>query len=229
MSTRTACYADRRELFATLTAQVSDDIASALERKPRVTLVVPGGSTPLDFLHNLSLADLDWGRVYVTLSDERWVKPDSERSNLGMLRRTLLVNRAAAARVVSLYREADSPEAVLEEIETDLRALLPVDVCVLGMGTDGHIASLFPGADGLEEALAEASTHVVLPMRVPGSDEVRISLSAQVLRDALVRHLLITGEEKKRVLDAAREAGHCAQAPVRVILHGVATQVHYAP
>ena len=157
------------------------------------------------------------------------VKPDSERSNLGMLRRTLLANRAASARVVSLYREADSPEAVLEEIETDLRALLPVDVCVLGMGADGHIASLFPGADGLEEALAEASTHVVLPMRVPGSDEVRISLSAQVLRGARVRHLLITGEEKKRVLDAAREAGPFAQAPVRAILHGVATQVHYAP
>jgi 6-phosphogluconolactonase len=192
-------------------------------------LVAPGGTTPQDFLQRLSIADLDWSRVDVTLSDERWVPPSSSRSNFGMLQRTLLVNRAAAARAVSLYRETQRPEAALDEIEADLRELLPIDVCVLGMGADGHTASLFPGADRLQEALSDTSPHLALPMRLPDTVEPRITLTANVLRNARHRHLMITGEEKKSALDTALQPGAYADAPVRVVLHGVTTQVHYAP
>lgn len=229
MTARPTCYADLNTLSERLAAQVADELATALEQKKRTTLVVPGGTTPQAFLQKLSFADLDWSRVDVTLSDERWVPPSSPRSNFGMLQRTLLTNHAAAARAVSLYRKTERPEAALDEIEADLRELLPIDVCVLGMGTDGHTASLFPDADRLQQALSDNSPHLALAMHLPGTDEPRITLTANVLRNAHRRHLLITGEQKKSALDAALQPGAYADAPVRVVLDGVATQVHYAP
>jgi 6-phosphogluconolactonase len=229
VTARTTCYADLGSLSERLAAQVADELATALQQERRVTLVVPGGTTPQDFLQKLSFADLDWGRVDITLSDERWAPPSSPRSNFGMLKRTLLANGAAAARAVPLYRKTKRPDAALDEIEADLRELLPIEVCVLGMGADGHTASLFPDADRLQEALSDNSPHLALPMRLPDTDEPRITLTANVLRNARHRHLMITGEEKKSALDTALQPGAYADAPVRVVLDGVTTQVHYAP
>lgn len=151
----------------------------------------------------------------------------SERSNTALLRRSLLHNQARAARLVPLVAEARRPEDVLPRLSEGVRAALPLEVCVLGMGADMHTASLFPGADKLAEAL-DANAPPLLPMRAPGAPEPRLTLTAPVLTAAAHLHLLITGEEKRAALDAALSDGPAETAPVRVLFSRPVT-VHWAP
>jgi 6-phosphogluconolactonase len=167
--------------------------------------------------------ELDWARVDVMLTDERWVPETSERSNTRLLRERLMVGPAAAARLVPLYAPAPAPEERLAELSAGVAATLPLSVVLLGMGADMHTASIFPGADQLAEALHGDA--VLVPMRAPGAPEPRVTLSAQVLRGAMNRHIVMIGAEKRRAFDAAR---HMApeEAPIAAVLKGAT--VHWA-
>ncbi len=210
-------YRDRKSLFSDLSEIVARELSEVLDTKERATLAVPGGTTPGPFLRALSRAELDWPRIRVMLTDERFVPESSERSNTRLIRKTLLQNRAADAPFVPFYARADQPEDVLDGLTGAVETALPLDVCVLGMGEDMHTASLFPGADRLEEALS-SDAPALIPMRAPGAPEPRMTLSAPVLRDAANLHLLITGEAKKTALGTALQDGPVADAPVRAIL-----------
>lgn len=221
-------YATREELAADLAEIVARELVEALADKRRVTLAVPGGTTPGPFLRNLSRADLPWERVRVMLTDERFVPETSDRSNSRLIRETLLQGPAAAASFIPFHADAEAPEDALATLAEGVAAALPLDVCILGMGEDMHTASLFPGADRLDEALATVAP-VLLPMRAPGAPEARMTLSAPVLRAAGTLHLLITGEGKKMALERAMHPGPATEAPVRAILEGpVPVTVHYA-
>ncbi len=221
-------YPSRAALFSGLAKTVAGELRHALARANTATLAVPGGTTPAPFFQHLRQMDLDWPHTKVLLTDERFVPETSERSNTRLLREHLLQDRAAQAELVPLYRPADRAEDVLEALARGIRAALPLDVCVLGMGTDMHTASLFPGADLLDQALV-ATAPVILPMRAPGAPEPRLTLTAPVLQQAAQVHLLITGPDKKHALEEALKDGPAAQAPVRIILKrkGPIT-VHYA-
>lgn len=221
-------YSDREALALDLAEIVARELGDAIAARGRATLAVPGGTTPGPFLAGLSLQRIDWDRVTVMLTDERFVPETSERSNTRLLRETLLRNAAATACLVPFYSEADAPEDVLDRLLGDVVAALPLDVCVLGMGADMHTASLFPGADRLEEALSPGADALV-PMRAPGAPEPRMTLTAPVLRGAGSLHLLITGADKKRALETALSDGPVSEAPVRAILSGpTPVTVHYA-
>ncbi len=221
-------YSSRDELAGDLAEIVAADLRAAIADRGVATLAVPGGTTPGPFLKALSVQDLDWSAVRVMLTDERFVPESSDRSNTRLLRETLLANQAAAATLVPFYMPADAPEDVLSEITAGVQAALPLDSCVLGMGEDMHTASLFPGADKLDTALAEVAP-VVVPMRAPGAPEPRLTLSAPVLRAARNLHLLITGTGKQMALERALAPGPVADAPVRAVLNApTPITVHYA-
>jgi 6-phosphogluconolactonase len=187
---------------------------------------VPGGTTPGPVFDLLSAVRLDWDRVTVFPNDERWVPADSERSNAKLIREHLLVEHAAAATFLPLA-EADAavtPEEALPGLSERLAPHLPISVLLLGMGADMHTASLFPGAEGLDEALAPDAP-VLVPIRAAAAGEPRVTLSARVLAGALRTHILITGAEKRAALEAARDLT-TEEAPVRAVL-GNAT-VHWA-
>jgi 6-phosphogluconolactonase len=172
----------------------------------------------------LSGVDLDWANVAVVLNDERWVPESSDRSNTRLLRERLLRGRAAQARLVPLYAPAEQPEEMLEALADGLRPHLPISVLLLGMGADMHTASLFPGADRLEEGLS-ANAPLLLPMRAEAAGEPRITLTAPVLRGAFNIHILITGQEKREALERAMTLSP-SEAPVRAVLDNAT--VHWA-
>jgi 6-phosphogluconolactonase len=168
--------------------------------------------------------DLDWDRIDVLPSDERWVPEDDPRSNAGLLRRRLLIGKAARARLVPLYAQAETPDAALAALTATVEPLLPIDVALLGMGADLHVASIFPDADRLEEALA-SDAPPLLPMRAPSAPEPRMSLTMPFLKGAFAVHILITGVDKRDAVVRAKDLDP-NDAPVAALL-GVA-QVHWA-
>ena len=217
-------YPDREFLMLGLANVIAGQLADFLRREGKATLSVPGGTTPGPIFDTLSGVDIDWANVAVVLNDERWVQESSERSNTRLVRERLLRGRAAQARLVPLYAPAEQPEEMLEALEDGLKPHLPISVLLLGMGADMHTASLFPGADRLEEGLS-ASAPLLLPMRAEAAGEPRITLTAPVLRGAFNIHILITGQEKREALERAMTLTPM-EAPVRAVLDNAT--VHWA-
>lgn len=218
-------HIDTEMMMLALAQRLGRDLRAALQRRERALLVVPGGGTPGPAFDLLCGIDLEWERVDVVLSDERWVPEDHPRSNTRLLRARLLRNRASAARFLPLYADCEHPEQAIATLSAPITAALPVDVALLGMGADMHTASLFPGADRLAEALAPDAPTLVA-MRAPGAGEPRITLSAPVLREAFALHIVITGAEKRAALEAAQGADPM-HAPVAALLPQAV--VHWAP
>mgnify|MGYP002629392390 FL=1 len=216
-------YADSEMMMIDLANVLAGELRSCLSRHDHASFAVPGGTTPGPIFDNLCAADLDWHRVHVLLTDERWVPESSERSNTRLLRQRLLTDRAAAAVYVPLYADTPTPEEGLAEVESALAPALPLSVLLLGMGADMHTASIFPGADRLHDALHGKAS--LVPMRAPGAPEPRITLSARVLQDAMSTHVVITGPEKRAALERARHLSP-EEAPISVVLRQAV--VHWA-
>ena len=218
-------YPDSEMMMIDLANRIAGDLTSALFNHDRVSLALPGGTTPGPVFDDLCDADLDWSRVDILLTDERWVPEESERSNTRLLRKRLLIDRAAEANYIPLYRNSDAPEGTLDEIAASITPILPISVLLLGMGADMHTASIFPGADRLDDALSTKAPPV-MPMRATGAPEPRITLTAPVLAGAVTTHVVIRGEEKRRALEKARHLPP-TEAPIALVLKNAT--VHWAP
>ena len=205
----------REALAETLARDVADELARAIEAKGRATLAVSGGTTPKLFFEKLSMIDIPWSRVSVTLVDERQVPESSERSNARLVRAHLLQNKAAAARFVPLVGNPDA-----ENIPA-------FDVAVLGMGNDGHTASFFPGGDTLAEAIDAETRKRLIAITAPGAGEPRLTFTLPVLAQAGRLALHIEGAEKKQVLKQALAEGPQEDMPVRAVLRGPAPVTLY--
>ncbi|HDO30975.1 MAG TPA: 6-phosphogluconolactonase, partial [Desulfobacteraceae bacterium] len=178
-------FADADELAEHLAARVADLLRQAIKARGRATLVVSGGSTPKPLFRALAHQALDWGRVTVTLADERWVDTTAPDSNEGLLRRYLLRDQAGAAKVVGLKNKAATAKEGEKECAQRLAGLpRPFDVVILGMGGDGHTASFFPGARRLPEALDMKSGRDCLAISPPEAPHERMTLTLPVLLDS---------------------------------------------
>lgn len=216
-------YPDAEMMIMRLADVLASELRTALSTQDHVSFAVPGGTTPAPIFDTLCAVDLDWDRVHVMLTDERWVPENHERSNTRLLRHHLLTEKAAAAHLVPLYADAPTPEDKLDELSAGVTAELPLSVVLLGMGADMHTASIFPGADQLDRALN--GDDPLVAMRAPGAPEPRVTLSAKVLKQAMNLHVVIVGPEKRAALEKARHLSP-QEAPVAAIL-GDAT-VHWA-
>lgn len=217
-------YPDRDLMMIDLANKLAGDLENVLFHEERASFVVPGGTTPGPVFDSLCAADIEWDRIDVMLSDERWVPESSDRSNARLIRERLLTSRAAGANFIPLYADMPEPEDALEALAEPIRACLPISVLLLGMGADMHTASLFPGADRLADAL-EPDAPPLMAMRAPGAPEPRVTLTAPVLDGALTKHIVITGADKK---EALVKAGHLS--PMDAPIHGVwgGATVHWA-
>jgi len=169
--------------------------------------MVTGGSGPGPVYDRLSAVDLDWSRVTVALSDDRFVASDAAESNEGMVRARLLKNHAAAATLVPLMGAGASLEDDARAAEPAIAALAPFDATLLGMGPDGHIASLYASNSDAAGWLDPACDRWVVGVRSAGWTPYvsRLSLTARALFDAKVIILLIGGDAKRTLIDQILE------------------------
>ncbi|MFN3845973.1 MAG: 6-phosphogluconolactonase [Paracoccaceae bacterium] len=209
-------YPDSEMMYLALAKQISGELGAFLRRDGRASFCVPGGTTPGPVFDTLSGADLDWANVAVFLNDERWVPESNPRSNTRLLRERLLRGPAARAQLVPLCAPADQPEDMLEALSDGIAPHLPISVLLLGMGADMHTASLFPGADLLEQALAPDAP-ILMVLRADAAGEPRITLTARALKSAYHTHILIKGPEKRAALERAQSLSP-SEAPVRAVL-----------
>ena len=203
---------------------LADAVAKHLSERlliaPRASLVVSGGSTPLPFFEALREKPLDWARIDVLLADERWVSEDDNDSNTRLVRESLLQGPASEARYLSLKQPGDTPADGLAAAETALEELhLPLDVLILGMGNDGHTASLFPDAPELDQALDTESTAIVAPMTPPSQPQKRITLTLRALSRAGFTALHLKGDDKLKTLQGAcSDIENIREMPIRAFL-----------
>ncbi|MEM8653825.1 MAG: 6-phosphogluconolactonase [Pseudomonadota bacterium] len=216
-------YPDRELLAVGLADALASELKNCLLVHPFASFVVPGGTTPGPIFDSLCAADLEWDRVHVMLSDERWVPEDHDRSNAKLLKERLFQSRAAAAKFVPFYVDGQTPAEAAPGLSQRLTDQMPISLLMLGMGADMHTASLFPGAEGLADMLA-GDAPLVVPVSVAGQ-EPRISFSGPALAGAMAKHLVIYGAEKRAALERA-EGLDAVDAPIRAVMGGLT--VHWA-
>ncbi|WKE67165.1 6-phosphogluconolactonase [Gallaecimonas kandeliae] len=210
-------FNDRDALAESLAAKVAGQLQEAIDARGKASLVVSGGRTPLKFFHALSRQPITWSKVLVTLADERWVDIDDPASNEALVRENLLQGRAASARFVGLKTPHATPEEGLGLASDWLGALpQPLDVVILGMGNDGHTASLFPDCPNLRQGL---DTQDRLIAAHPASQPLaRISMSLAALLSSRQIHLHLEGADKQATLNQALASNDVAAMPIRAIL-----------
>ena len=228
-------FATRAEGDAALAEFMTTCLQNGMSQGDGATMMLSGGSTPVNAYSALSMAEINWDDVAIGLVDDRWVDEDSPGSNAAMIRRTLLDNKAAAANFVTLKTKHAKPQAGVRELEDRLSKLSkPFDVCVMGMGSDGHTASWFPGSLGLKAALDIENPNYVCAIDangapVAGEYQDRISLTLTGIMHAREIVLYITGQEKLDIFQNADKYS-VEERPVKALLAaGPRLTVFWAP
>lgn len=220
-------FADQSQLNHALSQRLQQLIAEAIAKRGQCYLGISGGKTPIPLFNFLASLNLPWSKVTFVLVDERCLPPTHQDSNEHMVRKNLLTAQAAAASLINPYQEVEDKTATIR----DLIAHLPqFDAVLLGMGEDGHTASLFPDAPELPDALEDnaPATLKITPRLAP---YVRISLSKARLLNSREIFLHITGEKKLAVINEARTKSSSQYLPISAFLNtpNVDLQTYYAP
>lgn len=228
-------YDNTSELISALSKAIRDDLQAELDANSAASMALSGGKTPQVLYEQLSTCDVDWPNVTVTLTDERWVPNDHPKSNERMVHHTLFKNKALSAQFVALKTDHATALAAEAELNTTLSTSLPtVDVVVLGMGEDGHFASLFPNTRELTQGLSHEGTARCIATQGPVFPTERMSLTLSMLLSAKKIYLFITGDTKLHVVrqaSASREDDRLITLPITAILQqsDVPVMVYWSP
>ena len=228
-------FQTKAEMYQALAGEIAALLGEAVNARGAASLVTSGGTTPGPLYDLLSKTRAPWERVTMTLADERWVGFDNPLSNARMVRTRLIQDRASRAKLIGLKTAHAEPELAEPDVDAAVRAIArPFDLVLLGMGEDGHTASLFPHSQGLTAALNTADpalARAIRPAGPPDAPPPRMSLSLRAILDSRRIVLLFTGETKWAVYRQALEHGAIEAMPVRAVLRQSHTpvQIWWAP
>ncbi|HAW94114.1 MULTISPECIES: 6-phosphogluconolactonase [unclassified Arsukibacterium] len=210
-------YADTGALNTDFAAKLVNVLQEAIAARGHAYLVVSGGRTPTALFNALSAAHLAWHNVTVLLADERFVPVDAPDSNERLVKANLLTAKAAKANFISLYAPAVSAEEAVADVLPRIADLPVFDAVILGMGEDGHTASLFPCSAELSAGLA-ADAPAVLAVNPTTAPHQRISLSLPRLLHTRQLFIHLVGPSKLEVLTKAQAGNDVSTMPIRAIL-----------
>lgn len=219
-------FESRAEMTASAVEYITACINDAVLKNDKAGVLLSGGSSPRPIYEALSQIDLAWDKITIGLVDERWVAPDTPGSNQTFIAQTLLQNKAAAATFIPMKTAHVSADAGASSVSRDYaKAFDPIDICIMGMGTDGHTASWFPQAKDLERAMDIHGQDKVCAFDatgcpVAGEQTERITLTLPAVLSARHIILLIAGAEKQAVFEAAQsDAKSVFEAPVKALMN----------
>jgi len=211
--------ASTQALAEHLATAIASCLTRELEHRPRVSLAVSGGRTPTAMFTALSQQPIAWRQVDITLVDERWVAEDQAGSNAALVRQHLLQNAATKANFITLFNGAPSNEAGCQGCHQQLQQLArPIDVMVLGMGNDGHTASLFPNCPNLAHAMSPTNPSLCSATTAPVEPSQRITLSGQQIHLAKHKFLHLVGDDKLQTLQQAMALRNPNKMPIFAFL-----------
>ncbi|GMG86525.1 6-phosphogluconolactonase [Biformimicrobium ophioploci] len=228
-------FSSREEMFSRLTDHCAEALQGGVNQRGVATLLASGGSSPRPLYQALSKRPLAWDRINVALVDERWVEADSELSNERFISENLIQHEAASAHLMGMKNSAVSVfsgEPACNERYQQLPA--PFDYCVLGMGEDGHTASLFPHAAGLSEALDSSLRCKAIrahQSKVTGECVERMTMTLPAILSSRKIALVLTGDKKLAVYREALLGNDVSEMPIRSVLQqgNVRVCVYWAP
>jgi len=212
-------FSEQKELIESLSLKIITNLQNAILQKGNASLIVSGGSTPKPLFEELSSFDIPWEKVKIALVDERWIPSSSDDSNEKLVKNTLLQNFAKKAQFIPMYQEditiEDSQKTCSDIYQNEL---FPFDVIVLGMGADGHTASIFPNNIKLEEAF-ETNESLCVFMTPSNAPYDRMSLTKNAILSANNIYLHFEGEQKQEVYKQVLEGIDKKQMPIASILN----------
>jgi len=219
-------FNNRKLLDEQLAEKVANLLSSAIKSKGKASIAVSGGSTPKGFFLALSKKDIQWSKVTITLADERWVDTGSEASNTRLVLENLLINQAKHANFFHLKQSDLFDDESISSLNMQSLDILPLDVLILGMGEDGHTASLFPCSDEIKTALNEEnplSLMKVIPRTAP-HQRITFTFSSLISSHHIFIH--ICGDKKKQVLTQAVNEQDIYKMPIRAFLQHPTVNTH---
>lgn len=212
-------YDDRQEMAEAVAGDIGFIVSSAIEARGESLLAFPGGATPVPIYEELAKKELPWKRVTIIPGDDRLVPVDSDLSNIKSIARAMI---STGARIYPIATENDDHAMAGNAADARLKDLKwPPDLVWLGMGTDGHTASLFPGPD-LEDAMDAPKARLAIgvkPDPMPEDAPVpRVTLTRAAILQARTIIVTITGQEKRDILEEGLEQGQSSKLPIVRVL-----------
>ena len=219
-------FPDRRRLYAGACQDFADRLADIIKKRRKASMALAGGTTPGPLYDSLSNVPINWEKVSLTLTDERWVHPEDPASNEFLIRDTLMRRRAAVATFVPFKTNHAKASGGAATAEKRIAPIMPFDICLLGMGPDGHIASLIPGAEGFDAAVDPAGTRKLAGIHAPGAAGApeRMTLTVPGILASRRIVLLFMGQDKLNVFNEAKEGR--GNSPIKDLLAQKKVPVH---
>lgn len=223
-------YDSVEQLNADFARRIADILTAAINVSGTASLVVSGGRTPQAMFNTLSKMAIDWSKVSITLADERWVGVDDPASNEAMVKSNLLVNHGAAATFIGLKTAHDDARDAIDECSKNLNSIkTPFDVLILGMGEDGHTASLFPCSEQISQGLDLSNDAQYIAVQPTTAPNQRMSLTLKALLNSKNVFLHLTGTSKKQVLETVLADEDELAMPIRAVIHRTNVELVWAP
>lgn len=210
----------REELEISLCELIVEALKADIDSNSAASLLVSGGSTPKNLFSKLSQENLDWSKVTISLVDERFLPDDHKDQNGKLVRETLLINKAARAKFVSLVQDASNEAVNLGLCRQNLNLIpTPFSAVILGMGTDGHTASLFPGSSQLVDGMDLENESDLISSEPTNAPYQRITFTRKALLNTKNLILHCYGEDKEKILNEAKSSNNWTKYPISGFIH----------